>query len=152
MRLKAIGALAFCVVWACTAPETAQREDVSENIGAANKEFMAAFARGDAAALASLYTEDGKLLPPNSDFVTGRVAIQEFWQGVMDAGVAQAELTLMEAEGFGDTAVEVSRYALMDSDGNPIDEGKYIVIWKRTDAGWRLHRDIWNSSRPIASE
>ncbi len=107
---------------------------------------------GDAQALATLYTENGMLLPPNSDFVSGTAAIQGFWQAVMDAGVAEAKLTVEEAQGLDDTAWEVGRYALYDSAGASIDEGKYIVVWKRTEAGWRLHRDIWNSSRPMSSE
>ena len=136
----------------CAAPEARQPQDVTEQIQAADGEFMAAFKAGDAEVLASLYTQDGMLLPPNSDFVSGTAAIQAVWQAVMDAGVAEAKLTVEEAQGLDDTAWEVGRYALYDSAGASIDEGKYIVVWKRTEAGWRLHRDIWNSSRPMSSE
>ncbi|KPK83136.1 MAG: hypothetical protein AMS25_01170 [Gemmatimonas sp. SM23_52] len=113
---------------------------------------MAAFASSDAAALAALYTQDGKLLPPSSDVVAGTAAIQGFWQNVMEAGVARAQLTTEEAMGFDDTAFEVGRYSLYDSAGNTIGQGKYIVIWKKTEDGWRLYRDIWNSSMPVPSE
>jgi hypothetical protein len=27
-----------------------------------------------------------------------------------------------------------------------IDEGKYVVVWKRVGGQWKLHRDIWTSS------
>ena len=147
-----IAVVAGCLLCGCAAPETRQPQDVTEQIQAANGEFMAAFAAGDAQALATLYAENGMLLPPNSDFVSGTAAIQEFWQAVMDAGVAGAKLTVEEAQGLDDTAWEVGRYALYDPAGSTIDEGKYIVLWKRTEAGWRLHRDIWNSSRPMSSE
>jgi len=140
-------AVAAGLLLGCVA-DTPQTLDVTEALRATNAEFAAAFASSDAAALAALYTEDAQLLPPNSDFVSGPTAIQEFWQGVMDAGVAEARLTPEEAEGSGDTAFEVGRYSLHDTDGNAIDDGKYIVIWKRTQERWRLHRDIWNSSRP----
>ena len=140
-------AVAAGLLLGCVA-DTPQTLDVTEALRATNAEFAAAFDRSDAAALAALYTEDAQLLPPNSDFVSGPTAIQEFWQGVMDAGVAEARLTPEEAEGSGDTAFEVGRYSLHDTDGNAIDDGKYIVIWKRTQEHWRLHRDIWNSSRP----
>ncbi|UCC49756.1 MAG: DUF3225 domain-containing protein [Gemmatimonadota bacterium] len=147
-----VAILAGCLQFACAAPETRQPLDVTEEIQAANEQFVAAFASSDAEALTALYTQDGKLLPPNSDVVAGTAAIQGFWQMVMEAGVAQAQLTTEEAEGFDGTAFEVGGYSLYDSDGNMIDEGKYVVIWKRTEDGWRLHRDIWNSSVPIASE
>ena len=44
--------------------------EVQAAIEAANEVFMATFNRGDAAALADLYTENGQLLPAGSDFVT----------------------------------------------------------------------------------
>jgi len=28
------------------------------------------------------------------------------------------------------------------------DTGKYLVQWWKTDAGWQLARDIFNSNRP----
>jgi ketosteroid isomerase-like protein len=37
------------------------------------------FARGDAAALAGMYTEDASLLPPGAEMIRGRAAIQAFW-------------------------------------------------------------------------
>ena len=141
-----VGALA----WACQRPQPQPPVDVTAEIRAADDQFSAAFAEQDAQALASLYTADAKLLPPNSDFVSGRAGIQTFWQGVMDAGVAGAALTIEEAVGTDSLAVEIGRYMLSDSAGITIDEGKYIVWWNRTPEGWRrrLHRNIWNSNRP----
>ena len=142
-------ALIALLVGACAAPETPvqQPRDVGGEVGAANEQFAAAFGAADAETLAGYYMTDGQLLPPGSDFVTGRAAIQTFWQGVMDAGVASASLTTVEALAVDSLAFEVGQYALADADGNPIDEGKYIVIWRLTADGWKLHRDIWNSSR-----
>ena len=119
-------------------------------IAAANESFMATFKRGDAAGLAALYTENGQVLPPNSDSVTGRQAIQMFWQAVMDMGIKEAKLEIVEVEGHGDTAIEVSIFSLMGEGGQVLDKGKYIVIWKQEDGQWKLHRDIFNSSMPPA--
>jgi uncharacterized protein (TIGR02246 family) len=119
-------------------------------IAAANESFMATFKRGDAAGLAALYTENGQVLPPNSDFVTGRQAIQMFWQAVMDMGLQEAKMEIVEVEDHGDTAIEVSMFSLMGEGGQVLDKGKYIVIWKQEDGQWMLHRDIFNSSMPPA--
>jgi len=91
--------------------------EVRDVIVAANENFMAAFNKGDAAGLAALYTENGQLLPPNSDFLTGRQAIQTFWQGLMDMGIKSAKLEIVEVEGHGDTAIEVSKYTLQGEGG-----------------------------------
>ncbi len=121
---------------------------VRQEIGEANKNFMVIFGRGDAAGLAALYTDDGQVLPPNGDFVTGPAAIQSFWQALMDMGFKAAKMEIVEVEGHGDTAIEISTYTLEGEGGQVLDRGKYIVIWKRQDGQWKLHRDIFNSSMP----
>jgi uncharacterized protein (TIGR02246 family) len=148
MRVSRVALIAATLVAAGIAAACATSQapppDVTADISSANDAFMATFAGGDGAALAELYTEDARLLPPGSDPVDGRAAIATFWQSVIDSGVAEARLMIDEVENFGETACEVSHYAMYDADGNVLGEGRYIVIWKRTDTGWKLHRDIWN--------
>ncbi len=80
----------------------------------------------------------------------GKQAVQEFWQGAMDAGIKGVKLEIVEVEQVGDTAYEISRYTLFGADGQMLDRGKYIIIWKRVNDAWRIHRDIYNSSLPAA--
>ncbi len=122
--------------------------DVRAEIETANEAFITAFSQGDAAALAALYTTDGQLLPPHSDFVTGPDAIKTFWQGVMDMGIKEATLETVEAEARGDAATEIGKYTMLVEGGQVADSGKYIVTWKNEHGTWKLHRDIWNSSQP----
>ena len=129
-----------------------ETREIRSEIAAANEAFMDAFARGDAAKLASLYTADGKVLPPNGDTVTGHAALEPFWQGLMDAGVKRVRLEIDEAEAFGDTAFEMSRATLFGEDGQVLDRMKYMVVWKREGGQWKLHRDIFNSSLPPAGQ
>jgi uncharacterized protein (TIGR02246 family) len=122
--------------------------EFKSTIEAGHKAFMAAFDRGDAAGLAALYTEDAQLLPPNADFVTGRAAVQAFWQALMDRGIKAMQLITGELEDHGDTGIDVGRYRLFGKGGQEFDQGKYIVILKQVDGEWKLHRDIFNSSNP----
>ena len=131
----------------CT-PTQEDNSKIRDAILDANKIFMEFSNSGDAAGLAALYTENGQLLPPNSEFVTGRQAIQEFHQGGMDTGIKSLKLETIEVEGMGKTAYEVGKYTLFDDGDQMIDTGKYVVIWKQEAGQWRLHRDIWNSRRP----
>jgi uncharacterized protein (TIGR02246 family) len=120
--------------------------EVRDAIVTANENFMATFKRGDAAGLAALYTENGQVLPPNSDFVTGKEAIQAFWQAVFDMGVKEVKLKVVEVEAHGDTAIEVAKYSIHGEEGQELEKGKYIVIWKQKEGQWKLHRDIYNSN------
>ncbi len=124
--------------------------DVREEIVAADEKFTSTFSRGDAAGIANLYTENGKFLPPNSDFITGRKAIQATFQGFMDMGVKEVKIETMEVEGYGDTASEVGRYTLEGKGGQVLDKGKFLVIWKQEAGQWKLHRDIINTSMPAS--
>jgi uncharacterized protein (TIGR02246 family) len=121
--------------------------DVTAAISAANQVFMEAFARGDAAGVARLYTGDGQLLPPGGDAQAGSVAIERFWSGVMTMGIKAAELSTVEIEDHGNTAIEIGQYALAGDEGQTLDRGKYVVVWKRDGGAWKLHRDIWNTSQ-----
>ena len=127
---------------------TAGASDTKRAISAANDNFMATYGRGDAFGMAALYTTNGQILPPNGDFVTGRPAIQSFWQALMDMGVKEAMLESVEVEDHGNTAWEVGKFMLHAEGGQMIDRGKYIVIWKKESGQWKLHRDIFNSSMP----
>ncbi len=59
-------------------------------------------------------------------------------------------LDRLETEAHGDTVNEVGNYKLMVAGGQEADAGKYIVIWKNVAGQWKLHRDIWNTSKPPA--
>jgi uncharacterized protein (TIGR02246 family) len=119
---------------------------IAAQIREANDQFETTYARGDAPGMASLYTSEGMLLPTGVEPVKGRQAISHFWQLVMDMGVKNAKLDSVEVEQHGDTAIEVGQYLLSDAEGKRIDQGKYIVIWKKQDGQWKLHKDIWNTS------
>ena len=118
--------------------------------------FMTAFNDRDATGLANLYTEDAMLLPPDAVRLDGRQAIEQFWQGAIDAGVSSMVLETVEVEVTGDTAYEVGILSLdVPGENGELNSvsGKYIVIWKYGEDGeWRLHRDIWNVNPAISEQ
>jgi len=126
----------------------AQDAAVRAAIEAGNKKVSAAMTKGDAAALAALYTTDAQAFPPNSDVVKGRAAIQAMWKGVLDSGVTGLEVVTTEVEAQGPFASEVGTYVVKLKDGSVADRGKYVVVWKKVGGKWLLHRDIWNTSQP----
>ena len=86
--------------------------EIRTAIAAPIEQFMGTFSRGDAAGAAAIYTEDAPVLPPNSDVVSGKQAIQTLWQGAMNMGVKAVNLETVEAEKYGNTAYEVGRLTL----------------------------------------
>ncbi len=98
--------------------------------------------------MATHYTDDAAVLPPDAARIDGRAGIQGAWQGLIDADVRDVALTTQEVDVFGDVANEVGTISATapGGDGNRVPlAGKYVAVWKRgDDSTWRLHRDIWN--------
>lgn len=117
-------------------------------IEAANARFSEAFARGDATALAAMYTPDAIAFPPGSEMIRGNDAIARFWKTSRDGGVRSATLTTVDVGRSGDVAHETGTVSLtIQPEGKPPTNAtaKYVVVWTRqSDGSWRMHRDIWN--------
>ena len=150
---RTLVSLLFAFAFACSpapppAPAGPTEAEVRSAIEAQNARFGEAVRAGDTAAIAQLYTPDGAALPPNQPAVTGTEALAAFWGQVLDSGVRDVKLTTEEvAYAGGDIATEVGAASLLAPDGTQADPDKYLVLWKKTDVGWRMHRDIWNSNR-----
>jgi uncharacterized protein (TIGR02246 family) len=121
----------------------ARADEVRDAVEAGNRAFIAAFLRGDAQAVADLYTERAQVIAPGAPVARGRSAIAAAWQKTIDAGVKDLTLTTAEVESAGDLACETGVVRLVSRTGG-VTEGRYVVVWKRTNGQWKLHRDIWN--------
>src|SRR5258707_13688285 len=81
-------------------------------IEAANAKFSEAFARGDAKAIAVMYTSDAIVFPPDSEMIRGNEAIGQFWKATRDGGVQSAVLTTVDVGRTGDVAYEAGKVSL----------------------------------------
>ena len=86
-------------------------------VEAGNRAFIAAFLRGDAAAVAQLYTETAQVIAPGEPVARGRAAIAAAWQKAIDAGVKDLSLDTAEVESAGDLASETGTVRLVAKDG-----------------------------------
>jgi uncharacterized protein (TIGR02246 family) len=132
--------VATLVVW--TAPALA--DDVRAAIEGANATFMKTFLAGDANGVANLYTEDAQVIAPGAPVAEGREAIAAVWKQTIDGGVKDLTLTTLDVVSAGDVAGERGTVKLVGADGKAM-EARYVVVWKRVDGTWKLHRDIWNA-------
>lgn len=142
----AAGAMVLILAWA--APQVRGAQDIEGLINDANAALSAAVAAGDATAAAACYTADGQVLAPGMDIVRGIPAVEAFWKGMMSGPVKALTLTSIEVEQHGDTVIEVGYAKMFDAEKKLVDTAKYIVIWKRIDGKWKLHRDMFNSNTP----
>jgi uncharacterized protein (TIGR02246 family) len=125
-----------------------QAPDLKAQIDANNIAWAAAANRGDAAAVAAMYTENATMLPPGMDMQYGRAAIEKTVAKLGGSGIRNFVLTAIDVSQVGpDTAREIGRF-IVDAPGPKKKlvkvDGKYVVIWKQVGGKWLLDVDIWN--------
>jgi uncharacterized protein (TIGR02246 family) len=127
------------------APALAQSKAAIEKL---NDAWMAAFNKGDAAALAALYTEDAYVLPPGSAMVKGRAAIEAFWRQAAQQ-MSDAKLTTVDVLPLGRSAAREIGTVTLKTKSQPPQEvvGKYVVVWRKSGRDWQLATDIWNTDK-----
>jgi ketosteroid isomerase-like protein len=122
--------------------------DPSE-IAARSAEWDAALNAKDIDAIAAMYTDDARVLPPNRPMTVGTDGVRAEFGGMIEAGLS-VKLTSIEISVAGDTGYNVGTFALSAGD-TVVDVGKFIETWTRGDDGaWRISNDIYNSDNPPA--
>ena len=126
-------------------PALAQNKATIEKL---NDVWTAAFNKGDAAAVAALYTEDAYVLPPGSAMVKGRAAIEAFWRQAAQQ-MTDAKLTTVDVLPLGRSAAREIGTVTLKTKSQPPQEvvGKYVVVWRKIGRDWKLATDIWNTDK-----
>ena len=109
----------------------------------------------DGAAIAQFYADDGVVMPPGQPLSSGREAIQQFWQSMLQ--IPESNLTFqperIDFSKSGDMALDRGTYRFTAKPaGQSVDEtGKYVVVWKKVGNDWKVAADIFNSDKPAAA-
>jgi uncharacterized protein (TIGR02246 family) len=139
--MKLAYAAAAIVFVACPA----MAQSLKASIDHANQNFVSAYAKGDAAGIAALYTEQATILPPGAPMMKGRKNIEAFWKQAM-TGLKNLKLQTVDVQSLGGgSAREIGTFTA-ESGQQPV-VGKYVVVWKKLGKSWRLDTDIWNTDK-----
>lgn len=125
-------------------PALAQKGSLHDQIAAIDGAYEAAYNTKDAAKLAAMYAEDGKVIAPGLATVTGRAEIQAFYTEAFKTDW-QNEVVTGEVFGSGDLAVGTGAWSSTGPDGKHLDHGTYVTIYKKVKGKWLIYIDTWNS-------
>ncbi|THD69252.1 DUF4440 domain-containing protein [Robertkochia marina] len=117
-----------------------------EAILATMKDFSRALVAGDGAAIAKMYTNDARLFPVDRKILSGQELVQ-YWAPENVTGVTSHQFFPEEINVMGDTAYDFGYYSGTSTNdaGEVVTwKGKYVVVWKKTPAGWKMYLDSWN--------
>jgi len=106
--------------------------EVRRSIDDANRKFVETFNAGDPGRAArEVYTQDARVLPPDSPLLEGRDAIVQFWEtAAQQLGIRSVELSTMALETVSDVPYEIGHADIGLLSGQQV-RFKYVVIWKQ---------------------
>ena len=151
-RTLALAALALGAL-ACHLPASPRTRRAE--VDTLRQRLVAAWAAGDAAALADLWTDDAIVMPQGEPAVAGREAILARARAAFELYRARLVLRPEEVMVAGDYAFDRGSYTLTlaprDGKAPALREEKYLLVLRwQPDGGWRIARGISNASAPAA--
>ena len=143
--MRSLSRLVLAAALMLPAASHAQRPGLRQEIDSLNRAMEQAFAKGDMAAVARFYADDAKLMGPRGEDVSGRAAVDSYWQGIK--GAKSWKLEVLEVGGDRTTAYQVGRSTLVTSGagGDRTSVSRFVVIWKRQpDGQFRIALDFYH--------
>jgi ketosteroid isomerase-like protein len=139
--------LAVLVIGSCFTA-SAQLEEAKKAIAKSNDTYFTAFVNNDSAVFINSYAEDACILAPNTPAACGHEAIARFFRSAyQDYGLRNGKFITTNIYGDGKEYVtEEGLWQSYNANGELFDDGKFLVLWKRTKSGWKMFRDSFSSN------
>ena len=115
-------------------------EGVAREVAANSDTFRTALERGDSAAAASVYHEAAVLVSPTGEVLSGRAAIERFWQAGIGIGLGSIEFEPADWLGLGVLGYECGRFVLHlppAADRPAVEPGRYLIVHVQSRGSWR---------------
>jgi ketosteroid isomerase-like protein len=130
----------------------AQKDEIAEArkaIAESNAIYFESFAKNDPSIFINRYAKDACILAPNTPMMCGGDAVANFFKvAYNDIGLRGGKFITTAIYGDGKEYVtEEGLWQSFDATGKLFDDGKFLVLWKKTPEGWKMFRDSFSSNR-----
>jgi len=135
----------------CQAQPTtnASLEEAKKAIAASNGIYFQAFVKGDSSIFIDRYAKDCWIMLPNAPALCGADApLEVFKTAYNKLGIRNGKFITIDVFGEGmEFVTEVGFWQSFDANNRLFDNGKFLVLWKKTPDGWKMFRDSFSSDR-----
>jgi len=127
----------------------ANLDEAKKAIAESNDIYFTSFVKNDPSIFIARYAEDACIMPPDSPPLCGPNAAADFFRIAYDQILLRnGKFTTTAVYGDGKEFVtEEGRWFSYDANNNLMDDGKFLVLWKKTSKGWKMFRDSFSSNR-----
>jgi ketosteroid isomerase-like protein len=127
--------------------ENSNLDEAKKAIAASNSIYFQAFVKGDSSIFVDRYAKDCWIMPPNAQALCGANAPLEFFKiAYYKIGLRNGKFITTDVFGDGKEFVtEVGLWQSFDANNKMFDNGKFLVLWKKTPEGWKMFRDSFSS-------
>jgi ketosteroid isomerase-like protein len=151
LRLTRLAGI-LCLFYSCNAHQSKEKSDPEEakkEIAESNAVYFQAFAKGGSSIFINRYAKDCWIMPPNAPALHGADAPLKFFKtAYIKFGLRNGKFITIDVFGDGKEFVtEVGYWQSFDAHNTLFDNGKFVVLWKKTPDGWKMFRDSFSSDR-----
>ena len=136
--------LVFAFASTFNGPSRADSEETAAAVQTLNAQWDDAFNGKDAATVASLYAEDGRVVTADGQILNGRSEIQGLFQGFMDSGFHDHKIEMIDVKVSGDIAYETAKWSGVGGDKKSYGGHLVNIYQRQSDGGWQAVLHIWN--------
>nr|WP_294947631.1 hypothetical protein [uncultured Mucilaginibacter sp.] len=125
----------------------ANLSEAKKAIAASNAIYFKAFAKGDSSIFINRYAPDCWIMTPNAQSLCGPDAPLIFFKLAYEKfGLRNGKFITVDVYGVSkDIVAETGFWQSFNARNEMFDNGKYLVLWKKTSKGWKMYRDSFSS-------
>ena len=126
----------------------AQLQEAKKAIAESNASYFESFVKNDSSIFINSYAENACILAPNAPAACDREAFAKFFRSAyQDYGLRNGKFITTNVYGDGKEYVtEEGFWQSFNAKGELFDDGKFLVLWKKTKSGWKMFRDSFSSN------
>ena len=150
-----ISVIVLTMLMSCKDPKKENQnpalEEAKKAIAESNAVYFESFVKNDSSIFINRYAKDACIMAPNSAQMCGPDAASKFFRTAYDSyGMRNGKFITTAV--YGDAIEYVTEEGLWQSfnaKGELFDNGKFLVLWKKTPEGWKMFRDSFSSNRKL---
>jgi ketosteroid isomerase-like protein len=148
-KIIALPALLVSVIVYAQSTDNIRLTHAKKAIEESNAIYFESFVKNDPSIFVNRYAEDACIMAPNAPKMCGREEAEKFFRLAYDQfGLRNGKFITTAIYGDGNEYVtEEGLWQSFDANGKLFDDGKFLVLWKKTSEGWKMFRDSFSSNR-----